>query len=100
MKINSSLKTISFLYDFNKNGGAVSTIGMGIYLPKNAQPCLIQLCPVTDLTSGGAAVVSVGVTNSNSMFNINAINYPAFNLSTWGNAGWGTIFVLYLMILY
>lgn len=60
-KITSSFKSQSFLYDFTVDGGAISTIGMGIFIPSGA---LIQTFGVknfTPITSGGAGVIDVGV---------------------------------------
>jgi hypothetical protein len=64
MKINSSFKSISFLYDFAKYGGAVSTIGMGIYLPNNYKVIGTCIFPLIDLVSNSTTLVSIGTTSN------------------------------------
>ena len=57
-------KNLSFVYDFAVDGGAVSTIGMGVFLPAGAVVMLGTAQVVTGLTSGGAATIAVGWTGS------------------------------------
>lgn len=63
-KIVSSTKTISFDYNFATDGGAVSTIGMGVYLPINAVVWFGYAKVITQLTSGGSATIAVGWTGA------------------------------------
>lgn len=62
-KIRSSFKSQTFLYDFNTDGGAIGTIGMGIFIPAICILVSIQITPVVDLTSGGTTTVDIGLKN-------------------------------------
>ncbi len=63
-KIVSSPKTVSFVYDFATDGGAISTIGMGVFLPINAVVWFGYAKVITTLVSGGSATIAVGWTGS------------------------------------
>lgn len=64
MRLSSSLKTASFVFDFAVDGGAVSTIQMGAFLPVNAVVIFGVANVITALTSGGSATIAVGWTTS------------------------------------
>ena len=55
-------KQLNFIYSFANDGGAVSTIGMGVFLPAGAIVQLGVANVFTALTSGGAATIAVGWT--------------------------------------
>ena len=58
----STTKQVSFLYDFAVDGGLVSTIQMGVFIPNNAIIYYGVAKVTTALTSGGAATIAVGYT--------------------------------------
>lgn len=57
-----SRKQLNFIYNFAVDGGVVSTIGMGVFLPAGAVVHWGVAQVVTALTSGGAATIAVGWT--------------------------------------
>lgn len=58
-KIKSALKCQSFKYDFAVDGGAQSTIGMGIFLPE-CQLVGCTLLMLSDLAGGAGATLDIG----------------------------------------
>lgn len=62
-KLNSSFKWQTFTYDFAVDGGAISTIPMGIFISAKTVLCACNLCILISLASGGAAVVDIGLIN-------------------------------------
>lgn len=78
-KTTVSLKQVSFRYNFANDGGAVSTIPMGVFLPANAI-ILKQIITVeTPLTSGGGATFKTGWTGNNGAIGGTAVAYGNFN---------------------
>jgi hypothetical protein len=59
-KLNGTIKSLNFVYDFTVDGGAVSAIPTGIILPVNFLIYGAIIAPIVDLTSGGLAVVNIG----------------------------------------
>lgn len=81
-KINATFKSLSFLYDFAVDGGAVGAIGLGIFLPVGYIPISMTIVPVTNFTSGGLAVISLG-TVGNPTLAFSADAYTAVNIGTY-----------------
>lgn len=74
-RLIAAKKLIVALYDFAADGGAISTIGMGIYIPDNS--VIVNFCVKTNttLTSGGASVVSYGWTgDTDALLIVNAMS--------------------------
>jgi len=61
-RINATRKHATFAYDFAVDGGAESTIGMGVIIPANSVITYGFAKVVTQLTSGGSATIAVGWT--------------------------------------
>jgi len=49
-------------WNFANDGGAVSTISLGVFLPQNSVLNRFWVKPVTAVTSGGSALISFGLT--------------------------------------
>lgn len=62
MKITSSLKWGTFIYDFAVDGGAIGTKPMGVFINANSLVFFAESNVITTCTSGGAAHISIGVT--------------------------------------
>ncbi len=87
-----SLKSANFRYNFAIDGGAISTIPMGAFIPAGAivLGSFIQAINGADLASLGAAVVDINTTAGASIVN-NAVSgttgtYADYNLATYGFA--------------
>jgi hypothetical protein len=74
----TSRKSVSFLYDFAVNGGAVGSINMGVFIPANAVIYGGYILCQTALTSGGSATISVGYSSAATILASN-IAYTTFN---------------------
>jgi hypothetical protein len=86
-KFNSSLKIQNFIYDFTKDGGAVSAIPSGVFLPLNFIYLGCVLVPLVAITSGGAAIVNIGDTGAGDILsnaNGNTGTYIDYNVATFG----------------
>lgn len=88
-KLSGSLKSLNFVYNFNASGGAISTIGMGVFLPVGAMVLGTSIWSIVDLASGGAAQVNIGRTGDPNAFVDNALNgtlftFMDYNLLTYG----------------
>ena len=59
-KVFPAIKTQSFIYDFDIDGGAVGSIGTGIIIPTTATFFICVFRVLTPVTSGGAALINVG----------------------------------------
>lgn len=73
----ASKKEITFNYDFTRDGGAIGTIGMGVFIPANAVLNLGHAKIITTCTSGGGATISVGWTGATTIL-INAAAVATF----------------------
>lgn len=56
------LKSVQAIYDFDNDGGAISTIGLDVFLPDNATLVRCSGKVVTTFASGAAATVALGWT--------------------------------------
>jgi parallel beta-helix repeat protein len=55
----NTTRIVSTIYDFDVDGGAVSTINLGVTLPDNASIIRAWYETLTDPTSGGAATIAI-----------------------------------------
>jgi len=69
-RIYGDLKQALCVYDFAVDGGAASTIGLGVFIPNNAVFNSFFVKTVTAPTSGGAATISFGYTGDTDAFMI------------------------------
>ena len=92
MKTINSLKSQSFIYDFNVDGGALFVRNpMGVFIPRHISVGIV-ITPIRDLVSSGAngSVIQIGATTSplsDFMFNnIQGVNgdYRDYNVGTFG----------------
>lgn len=91
-KLKSSFKWQSFRYDFAVDGGAVSSIPMGIFMPVNCQLLGIALFQVTVPTSGGGgnATIDIGLLGGTTVEIIdNATSGATGNFQDYDPATWG-----------
>ena len=89
MKVNGTLKTVSYKYDFAIDGGSVGDKPSGIFLPGNIRTMGAFIFPVTDLaSSGGAAIVyvntTIGSTIVDNVASGAAGTYTDYNSATYG----------------
>lgn len=63
-RLQTSKKEIAALYSFAVDGGAVSAINLGIFIPNNAIVTGFRVKTNTAPTSGGAATISFGFTGN------------------------------------
>jgi hypothetical protein len=58
----TKLKTIRGVYDFSKQGGAVSAITLtGVAVPQGTSIARVFFNPITTLTSGGSATIALAI---------------------------------------
>ncbi len=94
-KINGSLKTLNFKYDFAIDGGAIGQINMGVFVPSGAMIMGVwarQTNPLSGaLTSAGSAKVDIILTSGNTLVDNAAMGavgtYVDYNTSTYGFLG-------------
>jgi len=60
MVVRSSVKTKTFRYDFNDQGGAIGVINTGIFMPPSATPLQQMANNISVMASGGAANIAFG----------------------------------------
>lgn len=90
MKLTSSIKSIAFNYNFARDGGAIGSINMGVFLPANCivLGTFIQTIQATPLLSAGAAVVNIN-TSSGATILDNATSGLTGTLDDYNNATYG-----------
>lgn len=62
MKINSTIRSFSALYDFNVNGGAIGTINLGIFFKPNTKFQSWNFYIISNLASDSNSLFSFGLT--------------------------------------
>lgn len=72
MKINSTPRTFTALYDFAVSGGTVGTINLGSFFKPNTKFQNWNVFVLTGCTSGGSATVSFGLTGLTSVILLGA----------------------------
>jgi hypothetical protein len=98
----AKLKTVKAVYDFAKQGGAISVITLPVNVPTGAFISRVFIKPTTPATSGGSATVALDLggvalkaataynnaafTASNIIYSTGAVTTTAANL-TWTIAG-------------
>lgn len=89
-----SLNCLGFVYDFANYGGAIGTINLGSpNIPVKSQIVIVQATALTDLASGGAATVSLGLIQAGVGTPISTIDMllPASLVAVFNNAPTGSI---------
>lgn len=65
---NGSLKSYNILYDFDIDGGAIGSIPMGLFIPKNVLILNSAFQCITSFSGGAGATFSVGILNDLTAF--------------------------------
>ncbi len=73
-RLITAKKIISAIYDFAVDGGAISTIGLGVFIPNNSVITNFFVKTNTTPTSAGAATISFGWTgDTDALMIVNAM---------------------------
>lgn len=66
--LKSSPGILSFIYDFDVNGGAQGVIQTGVFTPAGMVVSWISLNIITTVESGGAALIDIGTASDDGIF--------------------------------
>jgi len=67
MRSVSTLKNVTFIYDFAVDGGAVGIFNTGVFVPLGCMPTFLISKSILDIVSG-AGVVKIGTAAANTAF--------------------------------